>query len=132
MARTFVGTVSSDAADKTIVVTVSRSKTHPLYRKRYMVTKKFMAHDEKNEAKVGDRVRIVECRPMSAQKRFKLDQIIERATVVDRVEDVTPEVAEVIKKSDSQIVESSDSQDDKTVRQSDNSDNERPKKGAKS
>ncbi|MBX6333952.1 30S ribosomal protein S17 [Candidatus Saccharibacteria bacterium] len=132
MARTFVGTVSSDATDKTIVVTVSRSKTHPLYRKRYMVTKKFMAHDEKNEAKVGDRVRIVECRPMSARKRFKLDQIIERATVVDRVEDVTPEVAEVIKKSDSQIVESSDSQDDKTVRQSDNSDNERPKKGAKS
>jgi|ADGO01.1.fsa_nt_gi SSU ribosomal protein S17P len=98
MARTFVGTVSSDATDKTIVVTVSRSKTHPLYRKRYMVTKKFMAHDEKNEAKVGDRVRIVECRPMSARKRFKLDQIIERATVVDRVEDVTPEVAEVIEK----------------------------------
>ena len=72
MARTFVGTVSSDATDKTIVVTVSRSKTHPLYRKRYMVTKKFMAHDEKNEAKVGDRVRIVECRPMSARKRSGL------------------------------------------------------------
>ena len=56
MAKTFVGTVSSSAADKTIVVTVNTSKTHPLYHKQYTVSKKFMAHDEKNEAGVGDQV----------------------------------------------------------------------------
>jgi len=98
MAKTFVGTVSSSAADKTIVVTVSTSKTHPLYRKRYMVSKKFMAHDEKNEAQTGDRVRIVETRPLSARKRYALDKILERATVQHVEEEVPAEIAEVIEK----------------------------------
>jgi small subunit ribosomal protein S17 len=78
MARTLVGTVSSSKVDKTIVVTVRTSKTHPLYRKQYVSSKKFMAHDEKNEAEVGDKVAIVETRPVSANKRFKLDRIIEK------------------------------------------------------
>ena len=81
MAKTFTGTVSSAAADKTIVVTVNSSKTHPLYRKQYTVSKKFMAHDEKNEAQLGDRVMIIETRPLSARKRFALSRIVEKAAV---------------------------------------------------
>lgn len=78
MARTIIGTVSSAKADKTIVVVVRRRKTHPVYRKQYTVSKNFMAHDEKNEAQPGDRVAIVETRPLSARKRYKLDRIIEK------------------------------------------------------
>lgn len=78
MAKSIQGIVSSDKTDKTIVVTVHTRKTHPLYRKQYMVTTKFMAHDEENAAKVGDVVIISETRPMSARKRFILTQIIEK------------------------------------------------------
>lgn len=81
MARTLVGVVSSDKGDKTIVVTVATRKTHPLYKKQYTYSKKFMAHDENNEAKTGDRVSISETRPLSARKRFKLEAIIERAGI---------------------------------------------------
>lgn len=79
MARTLTGTVSSTAADKTIVISVVTHQTHPIYKKRFVSSKKFMAHDEKNECKVGDLVSIVETRPISARKRFKLDKILERA-----------------------------------------------------
>ena len=78
MAKTMIGTVSSDKSDKTIVVTVHTRKTHPLYRKQYSVSKKFMAHDEKNEAKIGDKVEISETRPQSARKRFALTRIVEK------------------------------------------------------
>jgi small subunit ribosomal protein S17 len=78
MAKTLTGIVSSDKADKTIVVTVHTRKTHPLYRKQYSVSKKFMAHDEKNEAKIGDKVEIVETRPQNARKRFALSKIVEK------------------------------------------------------
>jgi small subunit ribosomal protein S17 len=78
MAKSFIGTVSSDKADKTIVVTIRTRKTHPLYRKQYTVSKRFSAHDEKNEARTGDRVEIVETRPISANKRFRLERIIEK------------------------------------------------------
>jgi small subunit ribosomal protein S17 len=78
MAKTIIGTVSSNKTDKTIVVSVQIRKTHPLYRKQYTVSRKFMAHDEKNEAEVGDKVAIVETRPLSARKRFALDRIIEK------------------------------------------------------
>ncbi len=60
------------------MVTVQTRKTHPLYRKQYTVSKKFMAHDEKNEAEVGDKVAIVETRPVSRRKHHKLDRIIEK------------------------------------------------------
>ena len=99
MAKTFVGTVSSAASDKTIVVTVNSSKTHPIYRKQYTVSKKFMAHDEKNEAKVGDRVSIEETRPLSARKRFALKKILEKAAVQHVEAEVPAEVAEVTKKA---------------------------------
>lgn len=78
MARQLIGTVSSSKGDKTIVVTVQTRKTHPLYRKQYTVSKKFMAHDESNEAEVGDKVAIVETRPISRSKHHKLDRIIEK------------------------------------------------------
>lgn len=81
MAKTIIGTVSSDKADKTIVVTVQTRKTHPLYRKQYTISKKFMAHDEKNEAQVGDKVAITETRPLSARKRYTLDRVIETAAI---------------------------------------------------
>lgn len=78
MARTLIGTVSSSKGDKTIVVTVITRKTHPLYRKQYSVSTKFMAHDEKNEALTGDKVEIVETRPLSARKHHRLSRIIEK------------------------------------------------------
>lgn len=81
MAKTLVGTVSSVAPNKTVVISVNTRKTHPIYKKQYTMSKKFMAHDEKNECKVGDKVSIVETRPISARKRFKLDKIIERASL---------------------------------------------------
>lgn len=81
MAKTLIGTVSSDKTDKTIVVTVRTRKTHPIYRKQYTVSKKFMAHDEKNEAHVGDRVAIIETRPLSARKRHTLDKVLEKAGI---------------------------------------------------
>lgn len=78
MAKQIVGVVSSTKGDKTIVVTVQTRKTHPLYRKQYTVHSKFMAHDGKNEAEVGDKVAIVETKPLSARKRHTLDRIIEK------------------------------------------------------
>jgi small subunit ribosomal protein S17 len=91
MAKSFTGVVASDRGDKTIVVTVQTRKTHPIYKKQYTIGKKFMAHDEKNEAKVGDKVVISETRPISRQKRFKLDKIVEKAGV-EHVEAEVPEV----------------------------------------
>jgi len=81
MAKTLIGIVSSDKGHKSIVVTIHSSKTHPIYRKQYMVTKRFMAHDEKNEARVGDKVSIIECRPLSARKHHTLTKIIERPLI---------------------------------------------------
>jgi small subunit ribosomal protein S17 len=78
MAKQIIGVVSSSKGDKTIVVTVQTRKTHPLYRKQYTVSKKFMAHDENNEAQPGDKVAIVETRPISARKHHTLDRIIEK------------------------------------------------------
>ncbi len=81
MAKTLIGIVASDKPDKSIVVRTQTSKTHPLYRKKYMVSARFMAHDEKNEAKEGDKVLITETRPVSARKRFVLTKVLEKAQV---------------------------------------------------
>ena len=66
------GKVVSDKMDKTVVVSVSRFIKHPLYGKFYKVSKKYKAHDEENKAKTGDNVEIIEMRPMSKEKRFKI------------------------------------------------------------
>ncbi len=76
MAKNFQGVVVSDKGQKTIVVLVETRKTHPLYKKQYTVSKKFMAHDEKNEAKPGDKVIIAETKPISKKKKFILTSII--------------------------------------------------------
>lgn len=81
MAKTMTGVVSSDKADKTITVTVTTHKTHPIYKKKYIVSKKFMAHDEENTAKLGDKVIIAETRPISARKRFVLSKVLEHAAI---------------------------------------------------
>ncbi|MDI9525073.1 MAG: 30S ribosomal protein S17 [Candidatus Cloacimonadota bacterium] len=73
------GVVVSDKNDKTIVVRVLRQYIHPLYKKTVRRHKKFMAHDENNEAHEGDIVQIVEYRPMSARKRWALHKIVERS-----------------------------------------------------
>lgn len=77
--KTRAGVVVSDKMDKTIVVAVKDSVQHPLYKKIMKRTVKFKAHDEKNECGVGDRVEIMETRPISADKRWRLVQIIEKA-----------------------------------------------------
>ncbi|HSX43394.1 MAG TPA: 30S ribosomal protein S17 [Candidatus Saccharimonadales bacterium] len=87
MAKSITGVVSSDKADKTIVVTVRERKTHPLYRKQYTVSKKFIAHDENNEAHTGDTVVIVETRPISKRKSHKLEQVVARAGVTHKEEE---------------------------------------------
>lgn len=94
MARQITGTVTSDKSDKTIVITVRARRTHPLYKKQYTVNTKFMAHDEKNEAKLGDLVTIVETRPISARKRFRLDKIVERGGVRFEEADATADIPE--------------------------------------
>ena len=80
--RELVGKVVSDKTDKTITVLVETYKNHPLYKKRVKYSKKYAAHDEKNEAKVGDIVRIVETRPLSRTKRFRLVEIVEKAIIL--------------------------------------------------
>ncbi|MDD2478315.1 MAG: 30S ribosomal protein S17 [Victivallaceae bacterium] len=74
-----VGVVSSDAQDKTIIVIVSRRTAHPMYKKVIKKRKKFVAHDEQNDAKIGDTVRISETRPLSKTKNWRLVEIISRA-----------------------------------------------------
>lgn len=73
------GVVSSDKMDKTIVITVESKKRHPIYKKFVTSTKKFKAHDEKNDAHIGDTVDIIECRHLSKDKYFRLLKIVERA-----------------------------------------------------
>jgi len=70
--RVFTGTVVSDRMDKTIVVRVDRTKLHRRYKKRYTVSKKYKVHDEQNKFKIGDKVKFIECRPLSKEKRWKV------------------------------------------------------------
>lgn len=77
--KRLVGVVTSDKMDKTIVVAVATSMRHPIYGKVIQRVKKYKAHDENNECNVGDRVEIIESRPISRDKRFALVSIVERA-----------------------------------------------------
>jgi len=80
--RELVGKVVSDKCDKTITVLVETYKKDPLYGKRVKSSKKYAAHDEKNEAKIGDKVRIAETRPLSKNKHFRLVEIVEKAIIL--------------------------------------------------
>jgi small subunit ribosomal protein S17 len=80
MARAeIVGTVVSDKMHKSVVVTIERQVRHGMYGKQQRLTSKFMAHDEKNEAKVGDKVALVPSRPLSRRKRWVVTRVVERA-----------------------------------------------------
>lgn len=80
--KVYTGRVVSDKMDKTITVLVETYKKHPLYGKRVKYSKKYKAHDEHNQAKVGDIVRIMETRPLSATKRFRLVEVVEKAVII--------------------------------------------------
>jgi len=77
--KTRTGVVTSNKMDKTIAVSVERRLQHPIYGKFVKKSKKFIAHDDKNECNIGDRVRIMETRPLSKRKRWRLVEILERA-----------------------------------------------------
>ena len=92
-----IGIVLSNKMQKTIVVQISRKARHPLYGKVINKAKKFKVHDEKNEAKIGDRVRIIETRPLSKEKRWRLVEVVARGAVKASVElkdalETTPKV----------------------------------------
>ena len=80
--RVLTGTVVSDKMDKTITVKVETYKNHPLYHKRVKYSKKYKAHDENGVAGIGDTVKIMETRPLSATKHFRLVEVIEKAIIL--------------------------------------------------
>ena len=77
--KQLIGLVASDKNDKTVVVEVTRRMRHPVYKKFIMRRKRYQAHDDRNDCRIGDRVLIEECRPLSAHKRWRVKQIIERS-----------------------------------------------------
>ena len=77
--KTKIGTVVSDKMDKTIVVEVTNRTLHPIYKKYVVSTKKLKAHDENNDAHIGDTVRVVESRHLSKDKCWRLEEVVERA-----------------------------------------------------
>ena len=88
--KTKLGLVISDKMDKTVVVAVETPKRHPLYKKTIKRMVKYKAHDENNECKVGDKVRIVETRPLSREKRWRVAEVITKGEVVEiKPEEVT-------------------------------------------
>ncbi len=98
MAKTITGTVVSDKADKTIVLAVTVRKTHPIYKKQFSKTTKYISHDENNEARVGDKVEVMETRPLSARKRLTLVKIVEKAKLAES--DTVNAVVTDVKESD--------------------------------
>lgn len=98
MAKTLTGIVASDVANKTVSVVVTSRETHPVYGKQYTVSRKYLVHDENNEAKKGDKVEFIETRPVSKNKSFVLSTIIEKShgtiELKDEVENISPKSKE--------------------------------------
>jgi len=84
--RTKVGRVVSDKMDKTVVVSVERLRRHPIYKRVVRLSSKFKAHDDQNEARVGDTVRIEESRPLSREKRWRVVEIVSRGSYEELVD----------------------------------------------
>lgn len=107
MAHSLVGIVTSDKRDKTITVSIASRETHPLYRKQYTKTRKYTAHDEKNEAGMGDKVEIAPTRPLSKTKAYTLVRVIEKSRgkvelkdeVIGTAEDAAAKKAEKAEKA---------------------------------
>lgn len=95
--KTKIGKVTSNKMNKTVVVMVETLKRHPLYKKVVKHTRKFKAHDEKNECSLGDLVKIIETRPLSKEKRWRVVEILKKGKVADispeEISEVKPEVA---------------------------------------
>lgn len=91
MSRVLIGTVVSNAMQKSAVVAVESSKIHPIYRKRFKTTKRFIVHDEDNKSQIGDRVEISETRPMSAKKRFTISKVVQAAVIPELGKDTSEE-----------------------------------------
>lgn len=108
--RAIQGVVVSDKNDKTIVVLVETHKRHPKYGKRVKYSKKYYAHDENNEAQVGDTVTIMETRPLSATKRFRLVSIDKKAVVDVKQEEVSDVTIEEVTKSEEVKEETSETE----------------------
>ena len=102
MAHVLIGIVTSDKPDKTVVISVTTRKTHPLYKKQYTINTKFMVNDEKNEAKVGDLIAAAETRPLSARKRFILTKVLTKAGAHFEEADATADVPQEEPKAESQ------------------------------
>ena len=100
MAQTLIGTVTSDKRDKTITVSITSRETHPLYRKQYTKTRKYTAHDEKNEAHEGDTVMIAETRPISKTKTWTLVKVIEKSHGKVELKDEVTQVEETSDKGE--------------------------------
>lgn len=94
MGHIIKGVVTSDTVDKTIVITSTQRKTHPLYKKQYSVKTKYMAHDPENKARLGDHVVIKETRPISARKHFILVEIVQPAGIRFEESDATADIPE--------------------------------------
>lgn len=77
-----IGKVVSDVCDKTITIEVATYRKHPIYKKRVKYTKKYKVHDEKNEAKIGDTVKVVASRPLSKTKRYVLESVVKKAVIL--------------------------------------------------
>lgn len=84
--KTMLGQVVSNKMNKTVVVAVQKSRHHPLYHKAVKTVRKYKVHDEKNESRVGDKVRIVETRPLSREKRWRIAEILTKGEVVVEVQ----------------------------------------------
>lgn len=108
--RTKVGTISSAKMQDTVTVTVHRSVFHPIYKKRYRVSKKFLADTAGQTLRVGDLVEIAECRPISKRKHFKVTQVLKAAPVVDELKEEAA-LEGVLNRSSSESSDSSDSSD---------------------
>ena len=88
-----VGVVTSNKMDKTVVVKVERLVRHPLYKRSFKKTSSFLAHDEQNQCKIGDRVRIIESRPLSRRKRWRVVSVVTKAPSLTAPDKQVPEVA---------------------------------------
>ncbi len=103
--KTRVGRVVSDKMDKTVVVAVQTTKTHPLYKKLLRRTTKFMAHDEKSEARMGDLVRIIESRPFSKHKTWRVVDVMEHRVQVAPVSEIATVGADVLERKPAAEIE---------------------------
>ena len=101
-----VGRVSSNKMDKTLVVLVESHRNHPLYKKTIKKVKRYKVHDEKNECQIGDTVKIVETRPLSKEKRWRVEEIINKAAAIEVKPDeiATPDVLNEAKKTAVEVV----------------------------